>query len=93
MVKPTGRREIVNFIRKKYHLSERKSCLTIGISRRSYRYKSRKNDDELIEALTKLSQEQPGYGFWKLYDKLRNLGYICNHKRVHRVYVTLKMSI
>jgi putative transposase len=93
VVKPSGRREIVNFIREKYHLSERKSCLTIGISRRSYRYKSRKNDDELIEALTKLSQEHPGYGFWKLYHKLRDLGYIWNHKRVHRVYVALKMSI
>lgn len=67
MVKPSGQREIVNFIREKYNLSERKSCLIIGISRRSYRYKSRKNDDELIEALTRLSQEHPGYGFWKLY--------------------------
>ncbi|WP_309878818.1 IS3 family transposase [Chryseobacterium rhizosphaerae] len=93
MVKPSVQREIVNFICKKYHLSERRSCLTIGISRRSYRYTSIKNDDELIEVLTQLSQAHPGYGFWKLYHKLRDLGYIWNHKRVHRVYVALNMSI
>ncbi|AZA79315.1 IS3 family transposase [Chryseobacterium sp. G0186] len=93
MVKPSGLREIVNFIRHTYNLSERKSCLAIGISRRSYRYKSKKNDDELIFVLTQISEEHPGYGFWKLYHKIRNLGYGWNHKRVHRVYVALKMSI
>ncbi|KUY29798.1 IS3 family transposase [Elizabethkingia ursingii] len=90
---PSVQREIVNFICEKYHLSERRSCLTIGISRRSYRYRSIKNDDELIEVLTQLSQDHPGYGFWKLYHKLWDLGYTWNHKRVHRVYVALNMSI
>ncbi|KXH83711.1 transposase, partial [Chryseobacterium kwangjuense] len=80
-------------MRHTYNLSERKSCLAIGISRRSYRYKSKKNDDELIFVLTQISEEHPGYGFWKLYHKIRNLGYGWNHKRVHRVYLALKMSI
>lgn len=64
MIKHSGQREIINFIREKYNLSEKKSCLAIGISRRSYRYKSIKNDDELIETMTRLSQEHPGYGIW-----------------------------
>ena len=35
--------------------------------------KAEKMTMELIEALTRLSQEHPGYGFWKLYHKLRSL--------------------
>jgi len=88
VVKPSGLREIVNFIRHTYNLSERKSFLAIGgISRRSYCYKSKKNDDKLIFVLMPISEGHPDYGFWKLYNKIRNLGYGWNHKRVHRVYV------
>lgn len=77
-----------------YHrFSERKSCGLVGISRRSYRYCSQKNDDELIEVLNRISEAHPGYGFWKLYGKIRKEGHVWNHKRVHRVYVKLNMNI
>ena len=93
MVTPTQKREAVTVVYKEHQLSKRKSCALIGISRRTYDYKSIKNDDALIAVLTTLSQQHPGYGFWKLYYKLRAQGYPYNHKRVYSVYTKLKLNI
>jgi len=93
VVTPTQKREAVTMVSKTHLLSHRKSCVLIGISRRTFRYKSIKNDDALIEVLLKMSQDHPGYGFWKLYYKLRQNGYTWNHKRVYRVYTQLKLNI
>ena len=50
-------------------------------------------DDPLIEALNEVADKHPGYGFWKLYHVLRRQGYTWNHKRVYRVYTSLKMNL
>lgn len=93
MVKPASKREVVAFLQGHYRFSERRSCNLVGISRRSNRYKRIKDDSAVIKALKEMSELHPGYGFWKLYNKLRRAGYTWNHKRVHRVYVKLGMSI
>ena len=93
MVKPAQKRIVANHIKAHHSRSERRSCTLTGISRRTFRYKSIKNDDTLIEILLKMSQLHPGYGFWKLYYRLRQSGYSWNHKRVYRVYTQLKLNI
>ena len=93
MVKPAAKRKVVDYLKAIHEFSERKSCGLASISRRSYRYRSVKNDDDLIEQLNALAEKHPGYGFWKLYHKLRALGYQWNHKRVYRVYCGLKLNI
>lgn len=93
MVKPAVKRQVVRYVMDRHRFSERRSCGLLGISRRTYRYCSQGNDDQLIEVLNRISAAHPGYGFWKLYRKMRKQGYRWNHKRVHRVYVTLNMSI
>lgn len=87
------KKQIAAYLEREYHLSQRKSCKLSGISRRPYRYTSVKLlDGELIDALTELAKNHPGYGFWKLYHKLRSSGYHWNHKKVHRVYKQLGMN-
>lgn len=93
MVEPALKREIVEYVLSLELLSERRSCKLIGISRRTYRYKTVKDDSVLVEALSKAADLHPGYGFWKLYHTLRRSGCLSNHKRVYRVYCTLKLNI
>lgn len=52
-----------------------------------------KDDTELIQLLEKYSLKYPTLGFWKLHKIIRKLGYVYNHKRVRRVYRSLKLHI
>jgi putative transposase len=56
-------------------------------------YKKKKDDSEISTALQKKAEEHPREGFWKAYYRLRNEGKEWNHKRVHRVYKSMGLSI
>jgi putative transposase len=49
-------------------------------------------DQEVIDALNKLIERHPRWGFWKSYKTLRRTGHRWNHKRVYRVYCELKLN-
>jgi putative transposase len=46
-----------------------------------------------MDELSQLSKDHPREGFWKFYHRMRNAGHHFNHKRVHRVYVQMGLSI
>lgn len=50
-------------------------------------------DEKVMTALHELAGRHPGYGFWKMYQRLRLDGYLWNHKRVHRVYTKMNLNI
>jgi putative transposase len=50
-------------------------------------------DTEIVVALNGVVSEEARWGFWKCYDRLRNLGRVWNHKRVHRVYCQMKLNL
>jgi putative transposase len=75
-------------------LSIRRACSAVHLSRKAYYYQSvKESDDMVIEALNTIADKHPGYGFWKLYHVLRREGFTWNHKRVYRVYTSLKMNL
>jgi putative transposase len=75
-------------------LSVRQACKIVDLPRSVYRYrKVPKDDSALMEALEELVKKHPTIGFWKCYYRLRRKGYECNHKRLYRVYVWLKLNI
>lgn len=75
-------------------ISERRACQIIGLSRSVKRYQGKRPDDSrIIEALTKLAERHPRYGFRKLFVLLRKAGHPWNHKRVWRVYCDMKLNI
>jgi len=50
-------------------------------------------DTPLIEALNEMMARWPRWGFWKCYDWLRAQGHNWNHKRVWRIYCSMKLNL
>ncbi|GAA5022067.1 transposase [Marivirga lumbricoides] len=74
-------------------MSISRACLLVNFSRSNYYYKNKKDDIELIDTLSALAEKHAGYGFWKLYKRLRKTGYPWNHKRIYRIYRLLNLSM
>src|SRR5210317_315571 len=66
----------------------------LNLSRSVYRYRPDTNRDlPVIAAIQAALEIHPGYGFGKLFDLLRRQGHRWNHKRVYRVYCSLKLNM
>lgn len=66
----------------------------MGISRSLYAYEpDTTRDAVVVEALQRLAQAYPAYGFEKMFAKLRNEGFMWNHKRVYRIYKALNLNL
>jgi putative transposase len=75
-------------------VSLRMACKAVGISRSSYRYEPDTTRDHIvIQALQRLAEAYPTYGFKMMFDKLRQAGYRWNHKRVYRIYKALHLNL
>lgn len=73
---------------KRYKVSERRACKTVGIHRSTMRYELTQAPEEkvLIAELHKLSREYPFYGYKKIWALLRRDGWKVNRKRVERLW-------
>ena len=87
------KRALVLDLKELYPRGISKACRIFKTSRSSLSYQSVKDDQVLIDELTQLSKDHPREGFWKFYYRMRNAGHHFNHKRVHRVYVQMGLSI
>lgn len=64
------------------------------MSKSVYYYKAIPKDDSAIEeALLQKAKDHSEEGFWKAYNRLREEGKPWNHKRVHRIYAALNLSL
>ncbi len=68
------KRKWVSYARQEYELSEGKACELLEISRSVYRYEAKRDDQEVSQVLQALALKYPRWGFWKLYQFLRNQG-------------------
>jgi putative transposase len=74
--------------------SQRRACRVVGLNRRSYDRSSKPQPDQVVEqAIEAVAQKHPGWGFWKIYHRLRRLTYDFNHKRVWRVYQQMGLNL
>ena len=69
-------------------LSQRKACGLVGMTPAGYRYQPQESalNSEIKTKMHETISSFRSWGFPTLYWYLRNLGYIVNHKRVHRLY-------
>ena len=75
-------------------VSSRQACKALHLPRSSFSYQRvPKEDSAIIEQLEMLVEKHPSIGFWKCFYRIRRMGYTWNHKRVYRVYTSLKLNI
>lgn len=74
-------------------MSERGACGAIGLPRSVYRYEPVPSRDlDIQEALAEMAARHPEMGFGKFFGMLRREGRGWNHKRVHRVYCSMRLN-
>ena len=89
------RRAVVAILVDEHDRSVVSACQIAGLSRTAhYRPPVRPEDGDapIIAALTTLIAQEGRWGFWKCRNRLRDLGYRWNHKRIYRVYRALKLN-
>lgn len=85
---------MIQFMIEEHGISQRQACKTLQVPRSSQQYTPKsKNDTPVISALQELVQKHPSIGFWQSYFRLRRKGFAWNHKKVYRVYTSLKLNI
>ncbi|HEX9826538.1 MAG TPA: IS3 family transposase [Flavobacteriaceae bacterium] len=90
-IKPCRKRSIAKEL---IHYGINRACRVLNMSKSVYYYKALPKDDtEIEQALQEKAKEHSEEGFWKAYDRLREEGKPWNHKRVHRVYVSLGLPL
>lgn len=76
-------------------VSIKRACEVARLPRATF-YKpgkrSAERDREVIDVLNQIVATELRWGFWKCFDRLRQMGHRWNHKRVHRVYCALGLN-
>jgi hypothetical protein len=67
--------------------SERQACKLLEMDRSSYRYQPKPDKNgPLRQELVALAKRHPRYGYRMLASKLKDRGWVANHKRIERLY-------
>src|SRR5690606_26978916 len=73
--------------------SELRACDVVGLTRSMWYYQSRKDDSEVIDKHSELSESHSTRSFDEYYKKIRREGLKWNRKRVLRVYRDMKLKL
>ena len=93
---PAAKRGAIAVLVGEHRLSRVRACRIVGFSRSAYYQPTvawAVRDAPVIDALNAIVAERTRWGFWKCYRRLRADGHPWNHKRVHRVYCSLRLNL
>ncbi len=79
-----------------HRLSKAKACRIAGLSLAAlYRELANRieRDAPVVSALNETVARHGRWGFWKCFQRLSDQGHEWNHKRVHRVYCSMKLNL
>jgi putative transposase len=92
-LEPVAKKAVVSHLQTEHNLSERRACRIVRLSRSVFRYRASPRDDSEIQSkLAELAARHPEFGFKKMFLTLRRLGHLWNHKRVYRVYCSMRLN-
>ena len=93
---PTAKRAVIDRLVSEHRLSRSKACRIVGFSR-SALYQPTVDwackDAPVIAVLNEVVAKRSRWGFWKCFHRLRADGHGWNHKKVHRVYCSMKLNL
>ncbi|MEI8087453.1 MAG: IS3 family transposase [Paludibacter sp.] len=93
-VKPCERKEVAAYIIESHNISIRKACEIVKLPRSTFCYKAKKKDDDtLIIELNMLVEKHVSIGFWQSYYRIRKKGILVNHKKLYRIYTSMRLNI
>jgi putative transposase len=78
-----------------HHLSERRACRLVGLSRDSYRHPPQADaaTRELAGRIVEIAHVRRRFGYRRIHDLLRPEFPGVNHKRVYRLYSAAKLAV
>jgi putative transposase len=78
-----------------HHLSERRACRLVGLSRDSYRHPPVVNEatQQLSAKIVEIAQVRRRFGYRRIHDLLRPQFPGVNHKRVYRLYSQAQLAV
>ena len=78
-----------------HHLSERRACRLVGLSRNSYRHPPQADQVtvELHEKILEIAHVRRRFGYRRIHDLLRPQFPGVNHKRVYRLYRQSNLAV
>ena len=78
-----------------HHLSERRACRLVGLSRDSYRHPPEPDAaTQLLKAkIVEIAQVRRRFGYRRIHDLLRAEHPGVNHKRVYRLYRDANLAV
>ncbi len=79
-----------------HRLSKAKACRLAGLSWAALNRESTdviERDAPVVTALNDTVERHGRWGFWKCFQRLRHQGHTWNHKRLHRVYCSMKLNL
>ncbi|MDP1684478.1 MAG: IS3 family transposase [Hydrogenophaga sp.] len=92
---PQVRREAVGRMVSEHHLSERRACRLVGLSRDSYRHPPQADQatQDLHEKIVEIAHVRRRFGYRRIHDLLRPQFPGVNHKRVYRLYRQANLAL
>ena len=95
MVRPAERRGVVRWLIDQKHISQRKACRWVGLSRNALAEPVviKEKDKAMSLRIEQLARRHKHWGVLKVYRRLRKQGELINHKRVRRLYRSLGLSL
>ena len=82
----------MTYLVQNHQVSITRACKTTGFSKSQYYYQSKKDDSEVVDKLNELVENKPNRGFPYFFHRIRNEGYVWNHKKVKRVYKLMNLN-
>ena len=78
-----------------HHLSERRACSLVGLSRDSYRHPPEADQatKNLSDKIVEIAQARRRFGYRRVHDMLRPEFPGVNHKRVYRLYSASNLAV
>jgi putative transposase len=82
---------LIEFTSKEYPISIRRACKILDVNRAMVYYKSKRNDQPVIDAVLGIATKHPRYGCPTITRMIRRQ-HPWNHKRIERIYDKLQLK-